>query len=103
MCVQAASREMPVTWIYCWNEPKQEGGGNCPLALLRSREDHQSAATCMPISKWTLQFMKYAVKSFPGKDWEMCLSAGSSMPSPQGIVTVSVRLPVKNYFFAVVL
>lgn len=62
-----------VTWFYCWKELEGEGRTSGPQALRGGSE---------PSDAWLIrsltlrqQVIKYAVRSFPGKDWEMCIFA----------------------------
>ena len=62
MCGQALSKEVLEAWFYCWSEPE----GKC-------RCWSQSAPRCRLMKSWPLrqQLGNYAVKSLPGRTWEM--------------------------------
>ena len=61
----------------------------------------QSALRYVLISVWTLrwQLIKYTVKAFPRKDWEINIFASSFCAEPWGIAVVSACVPVNSFFF----
>ena len=83
MCGQAPSREMLVSWFYCWGQSEGEVRGRV-TGSFRICGILQSAPRFVLISTWILrqQLVKYVVKPLPGKDWEMGIFACSLCTEP---------------------